>query len=244
MENTDSQQESITRDERKAAQAAADRSKARRAKLGKTGRTLGLVLAIVATMAGLIWLAEGQDVDQPNPIDNQVSSQDHVRGNPQATVTVVEYGDFQCPACAAYAPVGEQLVEEYGDRVQFVFRHFPLKSVHPNAVAGARAAEAAAKQGKFWEMHDVLYANQSAWANLSNPTDQFVAFAEALELNVEQFKADLDSKEVKDRVEADFDSANNAGLNGTPSFFINGAPIENPRSYEAFAGLLKNALGE
>ena len=245
MENTNPSQDTVTRDDRKAAQAAADRARARKARFGRIARTLGIVLVIVGVMAGLVWLAEGQDgAKQPNPIENTVSAQDHVRGNPQSAVTVTEYGDFECPACAAYAPVAQQLYDEYGDRVLFVFRHFPLKTIHQNAVAGARASEAASNQGKFWEMYDLLYANQNTWVNLNNPTDQFVTFAESLGLNIEQFKTDLDSKEVKDRVEADYNSANAAGLNGTPSFYINGAPIENPRSYEDFSSLIKTALGE
>lgn len=244
MENSPSPApQELSREERKAAQAAADRAVVRRARTGKMLRTVGLVVLVLGVMGGLVWLAEGQDSDQPNPIDNTVSTQDHIKGNAEASVTIVEYGDFQCPACAAYAPVGEQLMEEYGDRVRFVFRHFPLKTIHANAVAGSRAAEAAGNQGKFWEMHDILYANQNTWAELNNPTDQFVSFAEALELNVDQFKTDMNSKEVKDRVEADYDSANAAGLSSTPSFFLNGSPI-NPRSYEDFADLVQNELGE
>ncbi len=244
MENHTSGLEAPSREEKKAAQAAFDRSQAKKQKLAGLGRMLGLVLVVIAVIGGLIWLAEGQDNDQPSPISSEVSSQDHRRGNPEASVVVVEYADFQCPACAVYASVSDKLFTEYGDRVQFVFRHFPLKTIHKNAVGAARAAEAAALQGKFWEMHDVLFANQNSWANLNNPADAFVSFAEALELDTEKFRNDLNSKEVKDRVEADYDSATAAGLSGTPSFFINGQPIENPRGYEAFAELLDSTLGD
>ena len=145
-----------------------------------------------------------------------VSDRDHIRGNPSGAVTLVEYGDFQCPHCGRAYPIVEKLLQEMGDDIRFVFRHFPLSQIHPDAQAAAEAAECAAAQGKFWEMHDALYENQQALDEQS-----LVGYAADLELNVEQFQQELAGHTHLPRVREDFSSGVRSGVNGTPSFFIN-----------------------
>jgi protein-disulfide isomerase len=245
MENsTSAQNPQIDRDARKAEQAKQDRRRARKAKLMPMLRLGGIALVIVAVIAGLIWIGESQDgsTPQPSPISGDVSSVDHVQGSETASLTLFEYADFQCPTCKAYAPVLEELLGQYPDDLRIVYRYFPLQSIHPNATISSQAAEAASLQGKFWEMHDLLFERQSDWSRLTNPRDVFTTYAEELGLNTEQFRTDLDSKEVKNRVNADYRSGLSAGVQGTPSFFLNGEPLENPRGIEAFQAIIEEQL--
>ena len=151
-----------------------------------------------------------------------VSDHDQQTGNSNAAVTLVEYGDYQCSHCGHAYPLINKLLEEKGDQVQFVFRNFPLNEAHPLARLSALAAEAAGEQGKFWEMHDMIYENQ---AQLDR--DSFVDFAEQLDLDLEKFASDLQSEVISSKVERDFESGIRSGVNGTPSFFINGEKLRN-----------------
>ena len=171
-----------------------------------------------------------------------VSSADWVKGNRESKIVLVEYSDFQCPACGAYHPVVKQLVEEFGNDVAFVYRHFPLRQIHPNADLSARAAEAAGAQGKFWEMHDLLFENQKEWSNQKNAVDSFVKYAESLGLSSEQFKSDIDSKEVKQKVNEDYNGGTSLKISGTPTFFLNGKKLQNPRNYEEFKSIIEQAI--
>lgn len=157
-----------------------------------------------------------------------------VKGNPEAEITVVEFSDFQCPACAQAYPMLEGLEEQYGDQFLLEYRHFPLRSIHPNAQLAAQASEAAGVQGKFWEMHDMLFDMQEDWSQSFNPTKKFKEYAEALELNVDRFEYDLQSDEVKEKVNADVDEALALGLQGTPSFVVN----EEVVTFEEFLAML------
>ncbi len=145
-----------------------------------------------------------------------------VKGNPDAALSLVEYADFQCPACAQAHPAIKQMVDAYGDQFSFEFRHYPLRSIHPNAQLAAEASEAAGVQGKFWEMHDLLFERQSQWARSINPKKQFTEYAKELGLNTDRFAFDLSSDEVKERVNTHATEANVLLLPGTPSFLVNG----------------------
>lgn len=160
----------------------------------------------------------------------KVSTQDHVKGNPESKAILVEYSDFQCPACGAMYPIIKQVVKESGDNVQLVYRQFPLISIHSNALPAARAAEAAGKQGKFWEMHDLLFEHQKDWEKANNPVDNFVGYARDLGLNEDQFRKDSESDEVKNKVDGDIVSGGGAGVNSTPTFFLNGKKMELTRN--------------
>ncbi len=167
-----------------------------------------------------------------------VSANDRTQGVAGALVTLVEYGDFQCPACASYHAFVKKLIEEEGDKVFFAYRHFPLRTIHKNADEAAWAAEAAGIQGKFWEMSDMIYKNQKDWEKSDTAGKIFEDYAKQLGLNVEQFIVDRDSDVVKSKVEADLQSGLRAKVTGTPTFFVNGKKITNPSSYDEFKKLV------
>lgn len=160
-----------------------------------------------------------------------VAVEAHIKGNPDAAVTLVEYSDFQCPACAQFYPFLKELMEEYGDSIRFEYRHFPLVNIHPQAVPAARAAEAAGQQGKFWQMHDKIFENQAVWSRSSNPSAYFNQYAEELGLDMALFKLHLNSSVIQDAIESSFNDARSRGFTGTPSFLLNGEEM----SYTTFA---------
>ncbi len=137
-------------------------------------------------------------------------------------VVIEEYGDYQCPPCGLLYPELKQVEKEYSNQVQIVFHHFPLTRIHKNAMAAALAAEAARNQNKWAEMHDRLYRNQKEWADLDDPQPVFLAYARQLNLNVDQFKQDMESNQVAQRIGADTQRGTSAGVNGTPTIFIDG----------------------
>lgn len=161
---------------------------------------------------------------------------DHVRGKKDSKVLLIEYGDFQCPGCAEVHPQTKQIIEEYGDRIGFVFRNFPLSSIHPNARLAAAAAEAAGLQGKYWEMHDLIYDNQSDWSSLTGEkrNDIFVNYAKSLELDIDKFNTDLASKSTGEagqklatkKINFDIALGKANGVSATPTFFINGTVVD------------------
>jgi protein-disulfide isomerase len=165
-----------------------------------------------ARIRALLGTAEGI-IDLAAPVDPE---RDHLRGPEQAPVTVIEYGDFECPFCGQAEPVVRELLADFGD-VRYVWRHLPLNDVHPNAQLAAEAAEAAAGQGAFWEMHDLLLDRQS---DLRVP--DLIRYARELGLDVERFRNDLRAHTGADRIAEDIDSADLSGVSGTPTFFING----------------------
>ena len=150
-----------------------------------------------------------------------VSNADHAQGNMDADLVVVEYGDYQCPYCGAAYPILKTLMSQFGDQIKFVFRNFPLSEMHQYARAAALAAEAAGLQGKFWEMHDAIYENQRALNEML-----LMKLAEKLELNLPQFEEDIKSSKLAEKVDADFESGVMSGVNGTPSFYVNGKKFD------------------
>lgn len=165
-----------------------------------------------------------------------VSKNDHIQGNPNAELVIVEYGDYQCPYCGAAYPVLKELMNEFGNQIQFVFRNFPLSEMHQYAKPAAIAAEAANLQGKFWEMHDAIYENQQYLSE-----NLFLEIAEQLHLNTAQFKQDISSSELEEKVDSDFESGVISGVNGTPSFFVNGKKF-NGGATDLFELVRENAV--
>jgi protein-disulfide isomerase len=145
-----------------------------------------------------------------------VSERDHSQGPADAPVTLVEYGDFECPYCGRAYPIIKELQRRIGDRMCLVFRNFPITTKHPHAMQAAEAAESAGGQGKFWEMHDTIYENQQ---NLEY--ENLITYAEALKLDMDRFKQDLAEHTYLPKIEEDFRSGVRSGVNGTPTFFIN-----------------------
>ncbi|HTR18683.1 MAG TPA: thioredoxin domain-containing protein [Candidatus Paceibacterota bacterium] len=174
-----------------------------------------------------------------------IDSTDHVKGDTNSKVSVIEYGDFECPACGEWEPIVEQVEADYGNRVEFVFRNFPLYQIHPNAKIAAQAAEAAGLQGKYWEMHDLLYKNQNNWVNASNNSvvsQFFDGYAQSLGLDVTKFNADITSSAVIARVQRDIDSGDTAKIDHTPTFFVDLAQIQNPTGLQQFEQVIDQAL--
>lgn len=164
---------------------------------------------------------------------------DYMKGNPEAKVTLIEYLDFECEACGAYYPLIKQLGTDFPNDLRIVTRYFPLPG-HKNSMTAALAVEAAAKQDKYWEMHDILFENQEKWGNKQMPTPLvFEEYARAIGLDIEKFKADVADPATKIRVERDFNASEKLGNTGTPSLFVNNKRIDNPRSYEAFKALIQ-----
>ena len=166
-----------------------------------------------------------------------VTERDHAIGPPEAPVTLVEYGDYECPYCAAAHPIVKRLRATLGDRLRFVFRNFPLNSVHPHASVAAQAAEAAAAQGKFWPMHDVLYGHQATLAD--HGMDEF---ALRVGLEIYKFNADLSSERFAQRVREDFEGGQASGVTGTPTFFINGERYTGEIAFEAMLATIQSAM--
>jgi protein-disulfide isomerase len=146
-----------------------------------------------------------------------LSEQDHVQGNPNATIELIEYGDYQCPYCWKAYPIVKELQEQLGDKLKFAFRNFPLTKIHPYAMLAATASEAAALQGKYWEMHDLLFENHKKLGK-----NALLEYAAQLELDTDRFEQDLLSDTLTEKVEADFFGGIRSGVNATPTFFING----------------------
>lgn len=171
----------------------------------------------------------------------EVRSDDHILGPATSTVTLIEYSDFQCPACRAYASLVAQALARVPD-ARFVYRHFPLTSIHPKALAAGYASEAASAQGKFFEMGTILFEKQDEWAKSISSNELFMGYAARLGLDATKFETDMKSASTIARVERDYASALKLGLNSTPTFFVNGTKvIQNPRSVDEFVALLEAA---
>jgi protein-disulfide isomerase len=168
-----------------------------------------------------------------------VGARDHVQGAEAAPVTLVEYGDYECPHCGAAYPVVQKLQEKLGKKLRFVFRNFPLNSIHPHAEHAAEAAEAAGLQGKFWEMHDWIFEHQDALEDRD-----LQEAARALGLDAGKFLKDMQSQALTPRVKEDFQSGVRSGVNGTPTFFINGIRHERGAGYEDLLPALQAAAGK
>lgn len=202
-----------------------------------------IAVIIVALFGVLMFTRDKGDAGNSSGGDSTAQATNHTVGAGTKNVTIVEYGDFQCPACKAYYPIVKAIKEEYGDQIKFQFRHNPLTSIHPNAFIGSRAAEAAGMQGKFWEMHDILYEQQDSWTQGSDPTAAFVTYATQLNLDVDKFKTDMTSKAVSDAINADLKAGQAIGVNSTPTFVINGKKVDkNPQTLEEFKKLIDEQI--
>lgn len=171
---------------------------------------------------------------------------DHVFGTTSQKVVLIEYGDFQCPACGNLYPALHPLKEKYKQQLTFVFRNFPLTSIHPNALAGATAAEAAGLQGKWWEYHDKLYESQDDWseATIDQRTDKFVSYAKELGLDTAKFKKDLEAKKVEEKISRDQALGKKIGASSTPTLVLNGdiLPQSKWETPEKLENTLKSAI--
>lgn len=171
------------------------------------------------------------------------NEKDHTLGNTNSKVMLVEYSDLQCPACKAFSPVINQLVKNNKDKMFFIYRHFPLQQ-HKNGRAAALASEAASKQGKFFEMHDIMFEHQSDWENSNKPQEIFTGYAKELKLNLDTFKKDLDAGDSNDKIDADMRTGVEYRITATPTFFLDGVKINLPGSLEEFQKLIDQEVAK
>ena len=212
----------------------------------KIAMWLGIIAVSIAGLAGLVVLADrSSGSSQQAPVESanfpKINENDIVLGDPKAKVTLTEYADFQCPACASYNPVTNQLLEEYKGKAKLVYRFFPLKSIHKNALISGQAAYGAWKLGKFSEMKDMLYDNQKDWENLGDPREIFEGYASTIGLDIEKFTTIMNSDGAKNAVEAGEKEAIGLGLNSTPTFFI-GNKRFSPQGFEDFKKLIEEEI--
>lgn len=209
-------------------------------------RFLLILATLVVVFIGVVVYSKNKD--SSNSASNNGSADggsNYVLGAGTDGVTIVEFADFQCPACRSYYPITKQIKEKYGDRIKFQFRHFPLVQIHQNAMVAHRAAEAAGRQDKFWQMHDILYERQQAWESSKNPTAIMEDYAAELGLNVDQFKTDFASESVNDTISADIKAGQALGANSTPTFVINGKKVDQlPTDLAGFSKLIDEAIAQ
>ena len=207
-------------------------------------RFLIIMGIIVVAFLGIFFLGNSNNESQNTQNTGTVSN--HTTGNNAKNVELLVYGDFECPACGQFAVLEKQVIDKYKDDIAFTFRHFPIDTIHPNARAAARAAEAAGAQGKFFEMHDLLYQTQSQWSSqvTTNPQPIFENFAKEIGLDINKYTIDYASDTTNSTINADKQECNNKGVNGTPTYFINGVKIDNGQitSVEGFSKVIEDAI--
>lgn len=174
----------------------------------------------------------------------QADPSNHITGESTSGVTLIEYGDFQCPACAEYLPIINVVKSVYDDEISFQFRHFSLFGSFPNSMAAHLAAESAGNQGEFFAMHDLLFERQSDWTDSNNAREIFEGYAQELELDMDQFLADYSDSETRAVINADLEAGREKGVTGTPTFFINDQRIQNPQSPNEFFEIIDEFIEE
>ena len=217
-------------------------------KLKDLGIWAGVIAILIAGSVGLVTLVNNSpSPSAPAQITNlsPVTKDDFVKGaSDSAKVTLIEYADFQCPACASYFPWVKMLSLEFNKDLRVVYRFFPLVNIHKNAMMAAQTAYATGKQNKFWEMHDKLFENQNHWANLSDPKETFLGFAKDLGLDLAKFKTDATSPSTENFIKEAEKSAKALGVNSTPTFILNGARIQNPTGYDVFRKIIQDEINK
>lgn len=204
-----------------------------------------VVTAVILGLVGIFALTgDKKTADNQNGQTSSTVASNHTVGAGNKKVTLTEYGDFECPACKQYFPLVQAVKEQYKDDITFQFRHFPLTQIHKNAMLGSRAAEAAGKQNKFFEMHDFLYQNQDDWAKSPSPNTILETIATQLGLNLDQFKSDMMSAETAAIINADIKAGQALGANSTPTFVLNGRKIENPKTLEDFKKVIDEEIAK
>lgn len=202
-------------------------------------RWIVFVIIVAAVIGGMVYMSMQNKLDISDISNEKIAGilpaeprngeiADNFTGKKDAKVVLIEYGDYQCPGCKTTAPKARAVAEKYKDHLTLVFRNFPITSLHPNARAAAAAVEAAGLQGKFWEMHDLVFENQVEWqsANVSERTDVFAGYSSQLGLDVDKFKEDLASEKITKKLDFDVAIGRKNGVEATPAFFIGGKQIE------------------
>ena len=227
------QQREIRAQKKAAAEAAANR---------KSVLTRCLVWGLGAILITVVLLTIYESVFSPPPSVEEVVERDVIKGNPDAKLTLVEYSDFQCPACRAQHQSIREIWPAVKGSVRFVYRHFPLSNIHPHAITAAYYSEAAAKQGKFWELHDLFFDRQRQWSGSTDIKPVFDGYVDELKLDKEQFAKDLASDEVRDKVANDIQSAKKAYAASTPTLFLNGKLLSDVREADKLKAVIRQAI--
>ncbi|HEU0266798.1 MAG TPA: thioredoxin domain-containing protein [Candidatus Saccharimonadaceae bacterium] len=204
------------------------------------------IIICIVILGGLVFLSQRGRVDVSNINQNKIipASQqngeiaDHAKGNLKSPVIFVEYGDYQCPYCGEAYPQVKKVTTKYLGQITYIFRNFPLTTLHPNALAAAAAAEAAGIEGKYWQMHDLLYENQNDWANDSSSqrTSTFDNYAKQIGLNETTFNNDMNSQRVQQKINFDRAIGSKVGVTGTPTFFLDGKQVSQTVAQSAISG--------
>lgn len=202
---------------------------------------VGIFIVIIVFLWGAWALVGSGGNISSKPVVIPIDQTDHIAGNPKSNVTLVEFSDFQCPACKTYEPLMKQLNEKYKSKVRFVYKHFPLP-IHNFSRQAALVAIAASKQGKFWEMHDLLFDKQEKWSVETDPKKFFMDYAKQLKLDIKQFEKDMNSKDSKTKMENDITLGNQIGVSSTPSFYINGKKTQAPQTLDEFSRIIDREL--
>ncbi|MDI6401535.1 DsbA family protein [Balneolaceae bacterium ANBcel3] len=210
----------------------------------KLWSSFAVTLAVVTLT--MIYLAGFENTAEPEPvadIDEGLSLElleprddDWMKGNPDADVVIVKYSDFQCPACRGYAAMDDMMSSRMEEEALFIFRHFPLRNFRHSNTA-ALYVEAAGRQGKFWELHDLIYINQQRWSG-GDAEEIFNSLAQSLELDMDQLQADMENPELQERIDRHYQSGQQLRVRAVPTIFINGEQIQLPRSIEEYEALI------
>ena len=237
----------LTKKERRLLKKQRKKEQQRRTQQRKQQKKLfghaSIVIIVLLVVFGLWKMGSGTNSTGPAENLTALQPDDHTKGPDNALVTLIEYSDFQCPACERYYHWIKELHDEFPEELQIVFRHFPLTQLHEHALQAARAAEAAGKQGKFWEMHDKLFDEQHRWGNNNEVVPFFEGYAEELGLNVEQFTQDMSDATLKAKIDRDVTSGRGLRVTGTPTFFLNGTKVDLPNTIEDFKEMIRTTVG-
>lgn len=202
---------------------------------------LGIIALVVAGLIGIFMVFNKPGSATATDAERLVREDSQKQGT--GSVQMVEFGDYQCPSCGAAHPTVVKLMQEYDGKVQFVFRNFPLETIHKNALIAAKYAEASAKQDKFWEMHDKLYESQTEWSDLPDPSAKFAVYAKDLGMDADKLKTDANDAAILTLIRRDQEDGNALGVTGTPTFYVNGKQIANS-DYASLKSAIDAALNQ
>ncbi len=225
------------RDERRLIREKKQQAAEARTKRNKMLMQWSFYIGIPLLLAIIIYALIAQGRTYPPGV---IAPDDHVRGNPEG-VTLMVYADFQCPACATEHKIMAQAWSNISSKAQQIFRHYPLTNVHPHAWTAALYAEAAGRQGKFWEMHDVLFVNQAYWSALANVEDEFDAYLQELDLDIDQARQDMASDALIQKIRNNQRGGTRAGVRSTPALFVNGRLVSVPRTATELISLVNQS---
>lgn len=205
-----------------------------------------IVLAVGVAAGAAVFLSRGSDKaaaeNSATPAHVEIKAGAHIRGPQNAPLTLVEFGDYECPVCGTWYPFVNEILSRYPDKLRLDFHHYPLVSIHPNAMTGAMAAEAAGEQGKYWEMHDALFEHQREWAESQNPRPIILNLASRIGLDLNRFEQSMNSPALQSRILQDVSLAQDLKIEGTPTFFLNGEMIRPKLSMEDLVQTIESRL--